>query len=45
MHKSAMWITKIKIPFWKELGYWESRGCSDTADVWKNNRLLRVMFK
>lgn len=37
-YKNAMWITRIKFTDNKELGYWESRGYSDTADVWKNDR-------
>jgi len=37
-YKSAMWITRIKFASKKEIGYWESRGYSDTADVWKNDR-------
>jgi len=37
-YKSAMWITRIKFTSKKEIGYWESRGYSDTADVWKNDR-------
>jgi DMSO/TMAO reductase YedYZ molybdopterin-dependent catalytic subunit len=37
-YKSAMWITKIRFTSSKELGYWESRGYSDTADVWSNDR-------
>lgn len=37
-YKNAMWITRIKFTDKKELGYWESRGYSDTADVWKNDR-------
>jgi DMSO/TMAO reductase YedYZ molybdopterin-dependent catalytic subunit len=40
-YKSAMWITRIKFTSTKELGYWESRGYSDTAAVWKNDRLSR----
>jgi DMSO/TMAO reductase YedYZ molybdopterin-dependent catalytic subunit len=40
-YKSAMWITRIKFTSKKETGYWESRGYSDTADVWKNDRLSR----
>jgi DMSO/TMAO reductase YedYZ molybdopterin-dependent catalytic subunit len=40
-YKSAMWVTRIKFTSRKELGYWESRGYSDTADVWKNDRLSR----
>jgi len=38
-YKSAMWITRIKFTSSKETGYWESRGYSDTANVWKNDRL------
>jgi len=38
-YKSAMWITKIIFTSKKELGYWERRRYSDTADVWKNDRL------
>ncbi len=37
-YKSAMWITKISFSSKKELGYWERRGYSDTADVWKDDR-------
>jgi len=37
-YKSAMWITRIRFTSNKELGYWESRGYSDTADVWSNDR-------
>ncbi len=37
-YKSAMWLTRIKFTFEKEIGYWEKRGYSDTADVWKNDR-------
>jgi DMSO/TMAO reductase YedYZ molybdopterin-dependent catalytic subunit len=40
-YKSAMWIIRIKFTGKKELGYWESRGYSDTADVWKNDRYSR----
>ena len=40
-YKSAMWITRIKFTSRKEIGYWESRGYSDTADIWKNDRFLR----
>jgi DMSO/TMAO reductase YedYZ molybdopterin-dependent catalytic subunit len=40
-YKSAMWITRIRFTSKKETGYWESRGYSDTADVWKNDRLSR----
>ena len=40
-YKSAMWITRIKFTSRKEIGYWENRGYSDTADVWKNDRFSR----
>lgn len=37
-YKSALWVTKITFSRIKELGYWEKRGYSDTADVWKDDR-------
>jgi DMSO/TMAO reductase YedYZ molybdopterin-dependent catalytic subunit len=37
-YKSAMWIQRMTFTQKGELGYWEKRGYSDTADVWKNNR-------
>ncbi len=37
-YKSAMWVERITFTKAKELGYWEKRGYSDTADVWKNDR-------
>jgi len=37
-YKSALWVTRITFTSKKELGYWEKRGYSDTADVWKNDR-------
>ncbi|MEM3726744.1 MAG: molybdopterin-dependent oxidoreductase [Candidatus Bathyarchaeia archaeon] len=40
-YKSAMWLTRIKFTSKKELGYWESRGYSDSADVWKNDRFAK----
>jgi DMSO/TMAO reductase YedYZ molybdopterin-dependent catalytic subunit len=40
-YKSAMWITRVVFTSKKEMGYWESRGYSDTADVWKNDRFSR----
>jgi DMSO/TMAO reductase YedYZ molybdopterin-dependent catalytic subunit len=40
-YKSALWITHIKFKSKKELGYWEKRGYSDTADIWKNDRFTR----
>ncbi len=40
-YKSAMWIEQITFSRKKELGFWEKRGYSDTADVWKNDRFAR----
>jgi len=37
-YKSAMWVEKITFAKKKELGYWEKKGYSDTAEVWKNDR-------
>ena len=40
-YKSAMWIEQITFTRTKELGFWEKRGYSDTADIWKNDRYER----
>jgi DMSO/TMAO reductase YedYZ molybdopterin-dependent catalytic subunit len=40
-YKSALWVIRIKFTLKKEAGYWEKRGYSDTADVWKNDRFSR----
>jgi DMSO/TMAO reductase YedYZ molybdopterin-dependent catalytic subunit len=40
-YKSALWVTHLKFTRGKELGYWEQRGYSDSADVWKNDRYTR----
>jgi DMSO/TMAO reductase YedYZ molybdopterin-dependent catalytic subunit len=40
-YKSALWVTRIRFTSKKELGFWEKRGYSDTADVWKNDRFSR----
>ncbi|MHA2406814.1 MAG: molybdopterin-dependent oxidoreductase [Candidatus Ranarchaeia archaeon] len=37
-YKNAMWILRISFLKTQELGYWEKRGYSHTADVWKNDR-------
>ena len=37
-YKSPMRLIKIRFTANKELGYWEARGYSDTADVWENDR-------
>jgi DMSO/TMAO reductase YedYZ molybdopterin-dependent catalytic subunit len=41
-YKSAMWLTQIRFTTEKEIGYWEKRGYSDTADVWKNDRFSKT---
>ncbi|HSV49820.1 MAG TPA: molybdopterin-dependent oxidoreductase [Candidatus Acidoferrales bacterium] len=40
-YKSALWVTKLRFTRGKELGFWERRGYSDSADVWKNDRFRR----
>jgi len=40
-YKSALWLTHIRFTAKKELGYWEKRGYSDTANVWKNDRFTK----
>ena len=40
-YKSALWVTRVRFTSKKELGYWEKRGYSDTAGVWKNDRFSR----
>ena len=40
-YKSALWVTRVRFTRGKELGFWERRGYSDSADVWKNDRLRR----
>ena len=37
-YKSAKWVRKIKFTAEQELGYWERRGYSDSADPWKEER-------
>jgi DMSO/TMAO reductase YedYZ molybdopterin-dependent catalytic subunit len=37
-YKSALWVTAVHFTRGKELGFWERRGYSDSADVWKNDR-------
>ncbi|UCE97049.1 MAG: molybdopterin-dependent oxidoreductase [Candidatus Bathyarchaeota archaeon] len=39
-YKSAMWVQGIKFSDENELGYWEKRGYSDTADPWKEERYV-----
>ena len=40
-YKSALWVTHLKFTRSKELGFWERRGYSDNANVWKNERFNR----
>jgi DMSO/TMAO reductase YedYZ molybdopterin-dependent catalytic subunit len=37
-YKSALWVTRIRFTVKKEAGFWEKRGYSDSADVWKSER-------
>ena len=37
-YKSPMWLKKIKFTTKQELGYWETRGYSNTANAWKQER-------
>jgi DMSO/TMAO reductase YedYZ molybdopterin-dependent catalytic subunit len=37
-YKSAMWLERILFTDTPELGYWEKKGYSDTADPWKEDR-------
>lgn len=40
-YKSPKWLRKIKFTSTQEPGYWESRGYSDTADPWKEERYAK----
>ncbi len=40
-YKSALWVVGLQFTRTKELGFWERRGYSDSADVWKNDRYRR----
>ncbi len=40
-YKSALWVVGLRFTRTKELGFWERRGYSDSADVWKNDRYRR----
>ena len=37
-YKSPMWLRKINFTLKQESGYWETRGYSNTADAWKQER-------
>jgi DMSO/TMAO reductase YedYZ molybdopterin-dependent catalytic subunit len=40
-YKSALWVIGVHFTRGKELGFWERRGYSDSADVWTNDRFRR----
>ncbi len=40
-YKSAMWVERITFTKNRETGFWERRGYSNTADVWRNDRFAR----
>jgi DMSO/TMAO reductase YedYZ molybdopterin-dependent catalytic subunit len=37
-YKSAKWVRKLRFTKKQELGYWEKRGYSNSADPWKEER-------
>jgi DMSO/TMAO reductase YedYZ molybdopterin-dependent catalytic subunit len=37
-YKGVKWLTKLTVTSKEELGFWEVRGYSQTADPWKNDR-------
>ena len=41
-YKSTMWIIELKLTEKEELGYWEKRGYSNSADPWKEERKKNV---
>ena len=40
-YKSPLWVVHLQFTRGKALGFWEKRGYSDSADVWKNDRFRR----
>jgi DMSO/TMAO reductase YedYZ molybdopterin-dependent catalytic subunit len=40
-YKSALWVVHLRYTRGKEMGFWEKRGYSDSADVWRNDRFRR----
>ena len=40
-YKSALWVVHLRFTRGKELGFWERRGYSDSADAWRNDRFKR----
>jgi len=37
-YKSAKWVRWLRFTYQQELGYWEQRGYSDSADPWREER-------
>jgi DMSO/TMAO reductase YedYZ molybdopterin-dependent catalytic subunit len=37
-YKSAKWVSEVRFTETQEIGFWESRGYSNTADPWTNDR-------
>ncbi len=37
-YKSAKWVRRLRFTKEQELGYWETRGYSNTADPWREER-------
>jgi len=37
-YKSAKWVRKLRFTKIQEIGYWEARGYSNTADPWTEDR-------
>lgn len=40
-YKSALWVVEMKLTRKQEMGYWEKRGYSNTADPWKEERYAK----
>ena len=40
-YKGALWVVALKLTKKQELGYWEKRGYSNSADPWKEERYSR----
>jgi DMSO/TMAO reductase YedYZ molybdopterin-dependent catalytic subunit len=40
-YKNPMWILRITFSKKLELGYWEKRGYSNSANIWKNERFKK----
>lgn len=41
-YKSAKWVHVVRFTEIQELGYWEKRGYSNTANPWKNDRYSSI---